>query len=34
MVILLVQGFVKNLKMFVPHVPSPREKLGAWQLKM
>jgi hypothetical protein len=34
MVILLVQVVVKNSKMFVPHVWSPREKLGAWQLKM
>jgi hypothetical protein len=29
-----VQAIVKNSKMFVPHVPSPREKVGAWQLKM
>jgi hypothetical protein len=34
MAILLVQAIVKNSKMFVPHVPSPREKVGAWQLKM
>jgi hypothetical protein len=29
-----MQAIVKNSKMFVPHVPSPREKLGALQLKM